>query len=96
MEVTRQVFDEIAPPGFTLNKVITYGRLVINGSLQLRYRLLTLPKLNERDVWACRIATRLTCDGEEKFLEERIEWDGGFLIHHSNLLGEIEVWRMDL
>ena len=93
MEITKRAFESIAPPDYIVKKVAVRGILSIG---TIRYRLLTLPKINERSVWSCRIVTRVDHDGASKEVEEGIEFDGPFVIRHSNLLAAVDVYTLNL
>jgi hypothetical protein len=93
METTKRLFESIVPPDYIVKKVPVRGVLAIGN---IRYRLLTLPKINERSVWSCRIVTRVDYDGASKEVEEGIEFDGPFILRHSNLIAAVDVWTLNL
>jgi hypothetical protein len=96
METTKSLFASVCPPDYKVQKLPIRGILTIGGYPVIRYRLLSLPTLNERSVWTCRIVTRIDHDGASKDLEESVEFDGAFSIRHSNFLGVVDVWRLSL
>ena len=94
MDKINEFFESLCPPDYELLHWHTPGRLIVNGNLQLRYRLLSLPMKDERDGWYCRVATRICYGGQIKYVEEGLFFTGDFLVHFSNVGGSLDVWRL--